>query len=132
MNLLLIAALRQAGLPAQPVLLSTCAHGRVSQTYPLLDKFDYVVALVPDADGDFLIIPALVLGAQLPIQRAVGTSLTVIALNSLIGFAGDLGAGRAIDWAFLLGFLAFSLTGIGLCTYLTRFVPGARLKPTFG
>ena len=57
-NLLLIAALRQAGLPAQPVLLSTRTHGRVSQTYPLLDKFNYVVALVPDADGHDLLVDA--------------------------------------------------------------------------
>ncbi|WP_161599439.1 transglutaminase domain-containing protein [Hymenobacter nivis] len=57
-NLLLIAALRQAGLPAQPVLLSTRSHGRVSQAYPLLDKFNYVVALVPDADGKDLLVDA--------------------------------------------------------------------------
>ncbi|AMJ64714.1 hypothetical protein AXW84_04165 [Hymenobacter sp. PAMC 26628] len=57
-NLLLIAALRQAGLPAQPVLLSTRGHGRVSQTYPLLDKFNYVVALVTDADGHDLLVDA--------------------------------------------------------------------------
>ncbi|OGX82220.1 hypothetical protein [Hymenobacter coccineus] len=57
-NLLLIAALRLAGLPAQPVLLSTRGHGRVSQAYPLLDKFNYVVALVPDADGHDLLVDA--------------------------------------------------------------------------
>ena len=45
-NLLLIAALRQAGLAAQPLLLSTRAHGRVSEEYPLLEQFNYVVALV--------------------------------------------------------------------------------------
>lgn len=60
----------------------------------------------------------------MPMQRAVGTSLAIITLNSLIGFAGDLGAGRAIDWAFLLGFLAFALAGIGLGTYLARFILG--------
>ena len=46
-NLLLIAALRQAGLTAHPVLLSTRTHGRVDQNFPLLTKFNYVVALVP-------------------------------------------------------------------------------------
>ncbi|QKG53556.1 sulfite exporter TauE/SafE family protein [Hymenobacter sp. BRD67] len=84
------------------------------------------------AGGGFLIIPALVLGARLPMKMAVGTSLTIIALNSLIGFSGDLSAGRAIDWGFLLGFLAFALGGIVLGTRLAPLIPGARLKPAFG
>lgn len=84
------------------------------------------------AGGGFLIIPALVLGARLPMAQAVGTSLAIIALNSLLGFAGDLGAGRVIDWPFLLGFLAFALSGIGLGSWLARFIPGARLRPAFG
>ncbi len=57
-NLLLIAALRTAGLPAQPVLLSTRDHGRINQAYPLLEKFNYVVALVPLADGKELLVDA--------------------------------------------------------------------------
>lgn len=43
------------------------------------------------AGGGFLIIPALVLLAGLPMKQAVGTSLLIIALKSLIGFTGDLG-----------------------------------------
>ncbi|GAB2771934.1 hypothetical protein HNQ93_000691 [Hymenobacter luteus] len=84
------------------------------------------------AGGGFLIIPALVLGARLPMKLAVGTSLVIIALNSLIGFTGDLSAGTPIAWTFLLGFLAFALVGIVLGTYLARFIPGAKLKPAFG
>ncbi len=40
--------------------------------------------------GGFLIVPALVLLAGLPMKRAVGTSLAVIAANSAAGFAGYL------------------------------------------
>ena len=55
-NLLLIAALRGAGLPAHPVLLSTRAHGRLEPSIPLLDRFNYVVALVPlGPDKDLLV-----------------------------------------------------------------------------
>ena len=55
-NLLLIAALRGAGLPAHPVLLSTRTHGHLNPTIPLLDRFNYVVALVPlAADKDLLL-----------------------------------------------------------------------------
>ncbi len=57
-NLLLIAALRDAGLPAQPLLLSTRNHGHVNQMLPLLDKFNYVVALVPLAGGQDLLVDA--------------------------------------------------------------------------
>ena len=57
-NLLLIAALRQAGLPAQPVLLSTRAHGHVSVSYPLLEQYNYVVALVPLPDKKELLLDA--------------------------------------------------------------------------
>lgn len=64
-NLLLIAALRQAGLPAQPVILSTRAHGRVSQEYPLLEQFNYVVALL-EMPGQ----PDLLLDATEPLLPA--------------------------------------------------------------
>ncbi len=52
------------------------------------------------AGGGFLLVPALVALVKLPMKRAVGTSLLIIALNSLIGFAADLGHFR-IDWRFL-------------------------------
>jgi len=103
--------------------------------YPLVLGIGLVVGTLTGfvgAGGGFLIIPALVLGARLPMKLAVGTSLAIIALNSLIGFAGDLSAGAPIAWPFLAGFLAFALGGIGLGTYLARFIPAARLKPAFG
>jgi uncharacterized membrane protein YfcA len=40
------------------------------------------------AGGGFLIVPALVLWAGLPMPAAVGTSLFVIVLNTLAGFSG--------------------------------------------
>ncbi|RSK48954.1 sulfite exporter TauE/SafE family protein [Hymenobacter rigui] len=103
--------------------------------YPLILGMGLVVGTLTGfvgAGGGFLIIPALVLGARLPMKLAVGTSLAIIALNSLIGFTGDLSAGTPIAWGFLLGFLAFALAGIVLGTYLARFIPGTRLKPAFG
>ncbi|MET4105178.1 sulfite exporter TauE/SafE family protein [Hymenobacter sp. UYP22] len=103
--------------------------------YPLVLGIGLVVGTLTGfvgAGGGFLIIPALVLGARLPMKLAVGTSLVIIALNSLIGFSGDLSAGTPIAWSFLLGFLAFALAGIVAGTYLARFIPGHRLKPAFG
>lgn len=86
---------------------------------------------VVGAGGGFLIIPALVLLARLPMKTAVGTSLLIIALNSLIGFLGTFTI-AVIDWSFLLRFTALSVMGVFLGTYLTRFVAGHKLRTAFG
>ena len=59
-----------------------------------------IIGLV-GAGGGFLIIPSLILFAKLPIRKAVGTSLFIIAMNSLVGFIGDV-QNLVIDWTFLL------------------------------
>lgn len=84
------------------------------------------------AGGGFLIIPALVLLAGLEMKLAVGTSLFIIAMKSLIGFTGDIQSGMPIDWPFLLVFTGFSVSGIFLGTWLNKFVDGHRLKKGFG
>jgi uncharacterized membrane protein YfcA len=84
------------------------------------------------AGGGFLIIPALVLLAGLPMKQAVGTSLLIIALKSLIGFTGDLGSGLEIDYAFMLIFSVFAMVGIIVGSYLTKYIPNEKLKPAFG
>lgn len=84
------------------------------------------------AGGGFLIIPALVVLAGLPMKLAVGTSLVIIALKSLIGFTGDLSSELNIDYVFLLTFSSFAMVGIFLGTYLAKFIPNEKLKPAFG
>lgn len=83
------------------------------------------------AGGGFLIIPALVLLAKLPMKKAIGTSLFIISVNSLIGFTGDL-QNREIDWSFLLVFTAISITGIIVGVYASKFISGTKLKRGFG
>ncbi|MDH4070387.1 MAG: sulfite exporter TauE/SafE family protein, partial [Ignavibacteria bacterium] len=83
------------------------------------------------AGGGFLIIPALVVLAKVPMKAAVGTSLLIIAVKSLLGFTGDY-ALEGIDWMFLFMFSIFTVGGIVLGTYCSRFVPGKKLKPAFG
>lgn len=46
LNLLLVHTLRDAGLTAYPVLLSTRSHGRIQTEIPVLSQFNYVVACV--------------------------------------------------------------------------------------
>lgn len=84
------------------------------------------------AGGGFLIIPALVLLANLPMKQAIGTSLIIIAAKSLIGFLGDLHTGNSIQWTFLLSFSLVAMTGILLGSFLLKRVHEARLKPAFG
>lgn len=83
------------------------------------------------AGGGFLIIPALVLVAQIPMRKAIATSLLIIAIKSLVGFIGDL-QNLEIDWPFLLIFTAISIGGIFIGTWLNQFFDGARLKKGFG
>jgi len=80
--------------------------------------------------GGFLIVPALVVLGRVPMKQAVGTSLLVIAMNSVSGFAGYMGT-VDIPWPFLAAFTSVAIAGILVGTYLVRFVSGAALKRGF-
>lgn len=83
------------------------------------------------AGGGFIIVPMLVLLAGLPIQRAVATSVLIIAVNSFVGFLGD--NHRAdLNWNFLLSFTGLSIVGVFLGLYLARFVAPTHLKKGLG
>jgi len=66
-----------------------------------------------------------------PMKKAVGTSLLIIAFKSLIGFLGDV-QNLEIDWSFLLIFAGITAVGILLGIYLTNFIEGRKLKKGFG
>ena len=87
---------------------------------------------IAGAGGGFLIVPALVLLAHLKMRLAVGTSLLIIAINSLIGFMGDISNLKNIDWMFLSIFSAISILGIFLGSYLSGLVSSQKLKKGFG
>jgi len=84
------------------------------------------------AGGGFLIIPALVILAHLPMKKAIGTSLTLIFINSAIGFLGDLQSKMIIDWKLLATFTGFAFAGILIGAYLSKKIAGERLRPVFG
>ncbi len=84
------------------------------------------------AGGGFLIIPALVVMAKLPMKQAVGTSLLIIAAKSLLGFLGDVSAQAVIDWIFLLKFSAIAMGGVLFGSYSSKFVSNEKLKAAFG
>jgi uncharacterized membrane protein YfcA len=90
-----------------------------------------VLAGLVGAGGGFLIVPALVLLVKLPIKKAISTSLFIIAIQSLIGFLGDIKT-LIIDWHFLLMFTAISIFGIFVGLALSKKISAKRLKKGFG
>ena len=109
--------------------------GDVNYNYPLILAEGLIVGAITGfvgAGGGFLIIPALVILANLEIKRAIGTSLMIIALKSLLGFFLGDAMTTAIDWLFLAQFTGLAVVGIFAGVYLGRFIDGARLKKGFG
>jgi len=122
-----ISMIRDNGKAIQP-------ETKVTYNYPLIILEGIVVGVltgIVGAGGGFLIIPALVLLAKLPMKKAVATSLLIIAVKSLIGFIGDV-ENLDIDWAFLLVFTGLSILGIFIGGYLNKFIDGRKLKKSFG
>ena len=83
------------------------------------------------AGGGFLLIPTLVIVLGLPMKEAVGTSLLIIAVNSLIGFTGDLGH-FVIEWKLLLVVTLIAIIGILIGGQLAKKIEGKKLKKAFG
>ena len=83
------------------------------------------------AGGGFLFIPALLYIEKLPIKKAVGTSVFIIAINSLIGFSGDVCHIKP-DWYFLIVFTLIAILGIFVGIYINKFINEKSLKKGFG
>jgi len=117
-------------------------NGQDSDEIPLNQPFNYLQILTQGifvgfitgligAGGGFLIIPALVNLLKLPIKTAIGTSLVIISVNSLMGFLFSL-SHTPIHWHFLLTITFFAITGILTGSYFSTKIEGKTLKPAFG
>ena len=134
-SLMVAAAYSMIRKPRNPQPSTDGNHQRATFNYPLILGEGIIVGTITGivgAGGGFLIIPALVLLAKLPMKQAVGTSLIIIAAKSLIGFTGDLKGGEAIEWSFLGAFSAVAIAGIIIGTMLSKRIPNEKLKPAFG
>ncbi len=83
------------------------------------------------AGGGFLIIPALILMAGLEVKTAIGTSLVIIALNSLIGFLLGDALEIEVDWGFLLSFASVAFVGMYIGNLISKRLNSAQLKVGF-
>ncbi len=81
--------------------------------------------------GGFLIVPALVLFSGLPMKKAVGTSLAIVAANAYAGFYGYLGT-VPVDWPLMGGFVSMTLLGSLLGTWASSRLSHETLKSAFG
>lgn len=110
----------------------TLGIGNKSLSIVLIQLFfvGVIIGLI-GAGGGFLIIPALLKFARLPMKKAIGTSLLIITINSLIGFTGDM-QNMEINWIFLISFTTFSVIGIFIGLYIQHYVNEKHLKKIFG
>ncbi|ANH60269.1 sulfite exporter TauE/SafE family protein [Dokdonia donghaensis] len=109
--------------------------GKVSYNYSLILVEGLLVGSITGmigAGGGFLIIPALVILANIKMKVAVGTSLIIIAFKSLMGFFLGDALTMDVDWVFLSIFTLISLLGIFIGSYLSNFIDGQKLKKGFG
>lgn len=106
----------------------------IQYNYPIILLEGSLVGILTGlvgAGGGFLIIPALVLLSKLPMKKAVGTSLLIIAAKSLIGFTGDV-ANRPIEWPFLLAVTGLAILGFYAGNTVSEKVAGYKLQKGFG
>ena len=121
-----ISMLRDAKLPEASSAARTRSWGTL---LPIGAGVGLITGLV-GAGGGFLIVPALVLLARMPMRQAIGTSLLVIAMNTAAGFAGYRSA-VDVDWPLVLSFAAVAGVGILAGSALVRRVPTQQMKRAF-
>ncbi|MEP7141607.1 MAG: sulfite exporter TauE/SafE family protein [Ferruginibacter sp.] len=131
--LMLLASIAMITGKNEPLLTNKIAMQNDHHTFKLL-LYGILIGLSTGflgAGGGFLVIPALVIILKMPMKQAVGTSLLIIALNSLIGFTGDLGH-FAINWKFLLSISLIAIAGIFVGGIIAKRIHGDHLKKGFG
>ena len=106
---------------------------RQNQSLPLvlLGLIIGVITGLLGAGGGFLIIPSLVLFLKIQMKTAVGTSLFIIAINSLLGFVFSLNQFE-YNWPLLFSFTVLSIAGLFIGIKLSDKIPGLKLKQAFG
>lgn len=82
--------------------------------------------------GGFLIIPILILFLKLNMTQAVATSLSIISINSCIGFLADKTPLYASDYVQLLKFLSIAILGMLIGIALNKKIDASKLKTAFG
>ncbi|MEY4603736.1 MAG: hypothetical protein RIT43_1028 [Bacteroidota bacterium] len=110
-------------------------QGEAKMNYAILLAEGLLVGAITGlvgAGGGFLIIPVLVLMSGMPMKKAVGTSLIIIAAKSAVGFLGDIQSGMQVDLPFLMTFSFATSLGIIFGSILSERISAEKLKSAFG
>ncbi len=83
------------------------------------------------AGGGFLIIPVLIFSFHISMKEAIGTSLLIIAMNSLFGFASDL-FHLSFNWNLLISLTVIAIMGTFIGRIIGQYQSGEKLKKWFG
>jgi uncharacterized membrane protein YfcA len=90
------------------------------------------IAGMVGAGGGFLIVPALILLTGTEVKKAIATSLLIVAVQSLLGFSGDVMISDDIDWRLLLQFTSVAVVGIFAGIALAKKIKAGQLRRAFG
>ena len=126
-----VLMLRDAAKPAPDGDVSGEFRGAFSPLLALQAVGVGTLTSLIGAGGGFVIVPALVLLARVPVKVAVGSSLLIITMHALSGFVGYMGGHVPIDWPLVGGFTTIAAVGALLGTRLVRYVPQRRIKQGF-
>ncbi len=109
------------------------ADGKPKRNWLVIAAAGLVVGLLTGflgVGGGFLIVPALVMLVGLPMRQAVGTSLVVIAMNSLAGLLGHLEQSH-LDYLMLIFFVGAGFLGTLAGSTLARHIQSEQLRRIF-
>lgn len=81
--------------------------------------------------GGFMLVPLIYYQFGLKMQVAVGSSLLIISLKSLLGFFTDLNLFNQIDWTFILSFSILPILGIMIGAQCSSRIDEKELKRYF-
>lgn len=129
--MIFVAMLMLKPMKVKPARTHTMAAGRGLNLIAGSAGVGLLTGMV-GAGGGFLIIPTLIALFGLPVKEAIGTSLAIIAINSLVGFQGDIASGISLDWHLLSLFISLTLLGMWIGTTLAKRMEGEKLKKLFG
>lgn len=135
-SILLLSSLSMLGF-INPGLTDTNQDEGFVSNYPKVIGLSFLIGVISGlvgAGGGVLVVPMLFLLVGMRMRLAIGTSLFVIAIKSMLGFAfGDvIMMGDRIEWDFLLLFVSSMIAGIIAGTYLGKKVQAIRLRRGFG
>jgi uncharacterized protein len=114
-------------------MLATKKHSE-SETakIPIVVSYGFLIGILSGtlgAGGGFLILPALTMLLGVELEKAIPTSLLVITLQSLAGFAGELG--KPIQWNLLMSIAGVALIGMVIGLLIRDRVPRKHLQIGF-